>query len=707
VGLLAPVVVYTVFRSKGEIIKPIDICRVSHISLSDFKEYPISNIMRQQESLMIKENLLPIFKLAEDQIAFKGTGRITSSVLSLNPDLVKILNSYIDKNGISHKGVGYYELNFLFKNLIEKSRSNIICFNSFRDNKISKETLKFNIEQTDKDWLVSMLNAFQSYKAPGGLTDSTLIELNEKILMWKERFFKPNGEKRLFSNGPDLKQYKDGSTVYEDGGLARLLDSATLDVFGRFTYDKMITGTLFYDGRSVDFITPSWDNFIKAFKHNQRLSLEHYTRTKGGWPPARPTKAITMTGALGFVVDSIIFGLSRKLMIKEELEGLDTEIILRTPHIPTDYWNPNYIRDFDVLRINKELLMDYTSKLSYWLSEILNYNPIVSIKDNKNKIEVTRILLNILFNKFKEKVNLDFESSVDSKMSKEQYLYFVEEGLYKTLFLGKHAGYEEIRRNIKDFLTGDLKRLPIQTQELLELDYIPDYLKSITLDQSDIIQWNKEGLLEKFLWALRTKTIKAIDLSPQNVIEALKEPISRFGLSFKNLAKRYGNNNKKLYIIPLDTYIHGIGQPFGHQSKYIRSASDTIVIDSQSWNCWELDGTSKTNLINFQTKYKEVLWSLLEGRCNIFIYSKDVNTGELTPIGGLNMINGVLEPDSVRFSTDPNTKTLRSFNTFDSEFYNENADYNIRSVMYLFKLSSLYLVPRKDDSSASWFNFRF
>lgn len=38
VGLLAPVVVYTVFRSKGEIIKPIDICRVSHISLSDFKE---------------------------------------------------------------------------------------------------------------------------------------------------------------------------------------------------------------------------------------------------------------------------------------------------------------------------------------------------------------------------------------------------------------------------------------------------------------------------------------------------------------------------------------------------------------------------------------------------------------------------------------------------------------------------------------------
>ncbi len=36
--LLTPVVVYTVFRAKGEIIKTVDLCRVSQISLSDFKE---------------------------------------------------------------------------------------------------------------------------------------------------------------------------------------------------------------------------------------------------------------------------------------------------------------------------------------------------------------------------------------------------------------------------------------------------------------------------------------------------------------------------------------------------------------------------------------------------------------------------------------------------------------------------------------------
>ena len=36
--LLAPVVVYTIFRSKGKIIKAVDLCRVAQISLSDFKE---------------------------------------------------------------------------------------------------------------------------------------------------------------------------------------------------------------------------------------------------------------------------------------------------------------------------------------------------------------------------------------------------------------------------------------------------------------------------------------------------------------------------------------------------------------------------------------------------------------------------------------------------------------------------------------------
>jgi len=36
--LLAPIVVYTVFRSKGVTIKSLDFCRVSNISLSNFKE---------------------------------------------------------------------------------------------------------------------------------------------------------------------------------------------------------------------------------------------------------------------------------------------------------------------------------------------------------------------------------------------------------------------------------------------------------------------------------------------------------------------------------------------------------------------------------------------------------------------------------------------------------------------------------------------
>jgi len=59
VNLLAPVVVYAVFRSKGEIIKPPDLCRVAHISLGDFREglvvvYPVytAYIKRDREKFV-------------------------------------------------------------------------------------------------------------------------------------------------------------------------------------------------------------------------------------------------------------------------------------------------------------------------------------------------------------------------------------------------------------------------------------------------------------------------------------------------------------------------------------------------------------------------------------------------------------------------------------------------------------------------------
>ncbi len=59
VSLLAPVVVYVVFRSEGVIIKPLDLCRASSITLSDFREgllvvnpFCVEYIKRNREKLV-------------------------------------------------------------------------------------------------------------------------------------------------------------------------------------------------------------------------------------------------------------------------------------------------------------------------------------------------------------------------------------------------------------------------------------------------------------------------------------------------------------------------------------------------------------------------------------------------------------------------------------------------------------------------------
>jgi hypothetical protein len=129
------------------------------------------------------------------------------------------------------------------------------------------------------------------------------------------------------------------------------------------------------------------------------------------------------------------------------------------------------------------------------------------------------------------------------------------------------------------------------------------------------------------------------------------------------------------------------------------------LIDGKSWRSWVLDGKSNGNINQFKGKYKEVLWAILEGRCTLFIYAEDISTNELTPVGAFNLISGALSPEQIKFSDSTNLKTFESFNEIDSDFYNEDVDHNIVSVMKYFKMQPLFAIPRKDRSTSDWYNF--
>jgi len=286
------------------------------------------------------------------------------------------------------------------------------------------------------------------------------------------------------------------------------------------------------------------------------------------------------------------------------------------------------------------------------------------------------------------------------------YLYLLKKDLYNLLFLGKGADRQADRKEIKDFFLNKGKnKINIQLRGLTDNDIpiikIGDKeidLKFIELDRFDFAEWSAQNLDKIFYNSIRLKIRIVKDLQTPNLLTSLKEPITNFGLSLKQIALKYGNNPddvpRKIYIIPLVSYSHGLGQKMSSQDSYTQLATDKVQIEGKDWNCWILDGTKNgANLYNFNEKYKAVLRALLEGKLTLIIYAVD-DKGDYIPIGAINMIQGAIRLEELYFTK--NTKNYRTFTkieTFDIEFYNEKNQYNIVSVMIEFDRNPLPFVP--------------
>lgn len=255
----------------------------------------------------------------------------------------------------------------------------------------------------------------------------------------------------------------------------------------------------------------------------------------------------------------------------------------------------------DAIQLGNDILITYTSKLSHWLSYVFAYNPIVlksSVFGDVSKIEGTRMFLQEIYQKFVEKTN-KYKGE-----NKEYYMHCVEDELYHLLILGASSPVANYRRNLKAFLL-DPASSGRYTIILEGLDAnIPDIFKSIDLDQRDIQHWKEKGVYESYITSFRIESAKekdAPDLKPFNLLNNLKEPISQFGISLKNLALRYAQNNKKLYIIPMQTFSHGLAQKTQSNNKYDKkSVATDFFKDSLLWRAWELNWE---NLDEFQSKY--------------------------------------------------------------------------------------------------------
>ncbi|KKL12566.1 hypothetical protein LCGC14_2534490 [marine sediment metagenome] len=421
------------------------------------------------------------------------------------------------------------------------------------------------------------------------------------------------------------------------------------------------------------------------------MQLAHFTATEGGIPPSN-SKVVS---SQGYVIDSIIFGFTWRLKVLHTFGGIFEDVLINTPHIPTDNWNPAYIVDREVSERN---FNEYTSELSAWLSKMFNYKiNVKGIKVVESKILNTRKLLEEVYRIFYTKI-LDYSGE-----NKEYYSTLVLGELYNLFFLGKSQEIVSARQEIKIFLQGKIQEYEIQ----LFGENVPEDFRSIKLDQSHMAYWRSKNLDKDFLRSFRVSPRDTSDIDVFSIINNLKEPISELGKVLKDTAISFGNptqgNPKKLYLIPLKAYNHGFAQ-YGDrrlQDDYTKTTTSTIKIDGINWNCWELDGTSETRLKEFGNLYKNILRGLLEGQLHFFLWSYDTVSGETEFVGNFGILGGAINKDQLHFSSKRKYRAFSSISSYEENFHNA-----IERVINIFMRSQLPLTP-VTRNSLKYYNFIF
>ncbi len=670
-----------------------------HETPSFLRHYPIAENIKS-EIMKLKDSILtPIFKLAQIQIEHNPKTKITtrtSSILPLEDKILRFLNSFIDENGVFQNGLGYDELRYLFKYLV-KDKAEILCYNRFYLKKQDNEHLIFNIHQSDKEWFKSMLSIIINFEPLENIQNPAIKALNERILEYKLRF-----ANRYLSDGPNLNEYEYGTIKFEDESLVKELKDAVIDIFGRYTYIKMVTGALYFDGKDIQFITLAWNNLREnAFKHNNRLFLQHYKSTKGGVPPGGATHG----GSFGYILDTIIFGITWRLQVIREYGGKTEDLFLDCPHVPTDAWNPAYITEKEVLNIfGRSKIIEYTDELSNWLLKQSGRRPRFTSKIKLSKSDSNRMLHEYLLNKFKAKVN-DF---TNDKSKRDIYLYLIEQDLYHLFSLYKSGERDADVQQIKKFLSGTIKKFNLNLKG--PTIYMPPELRTIELNQGDYNYFIENNLDKVFLNNLHIRPGSRAGYKTLDRIMNLEDSITNFGKMIKDLALRFGNpsggNHKKLYIIPTKIYDDGLGQHDYSKNKYIDTASDRISIDGKIWKCWILDGSENGKYLkNFNKKYVHVIRGFLEGQLTLFIFAIDEQSGEYIPVCALNAIQGALNPNQVHFSSHKRVKTFPKIDSFDQVLYDQNKNENIYVLTDSFKKSYYNLITLSDIKDYNQFSF--
>lgn len=589
-------------------------------AISFLKEFPISEALKAETERLRVEILPYLFSAAQSQLEIFSS----ASELTINDAFLKILNAYIDIDGDTKLGPGFLKLSHIFNTLVGH-RASTLCFNAFksapnREIVQTIENLKFNRDQSQIEFFKAILEMFQSYSKPTETINPTLKDLDALIEEESSKFKKDILLDEIQSS---------------DRALIDRLFKSFIRIFGRYTYSKMITGSLYVEGGNLYFISLPWNNLKISFRQN-KLSIIHHE--SNGNPP----KAASYVRAPSFALDLIVFGPQMRI---EVIDGVD--IILNCPYIPIDYLFPAFKQQS---KIKSSRIITYSTIISNLLLKDWIGNWRIPVTFNPAR----KIGNNLLFNTLVSQLEY---SSLSERQFKEAKLI-----LYRSIFtLFDNTFRTTIFNSIKN-------------QEKVSI-LISSHLPRIIFDpkslNSDIINNIKDSLDP-----LNIRNIE--DYKTSKILKALEDPIIGFGNILKNVALKHIEDSvpKTLRIYPYNTYYHGLAQNPQGTRYYPNTEEDNDIskIDINGNLYWDFDIRDRENA-------NKIFLKLIRGMVEDFqtiiviVDGNPLNQMEFS----LSLLDGSLRPSDILPSTDHrynkpviSTDSLYAEELYDDRIYNEN-----------------------------------
>lgn len=590
--------------------------------------YKISDEIKAEARATLSE----IYSLVKDILETKQW----PEELNIRSQLVKILNARRE-GGVVILGPDNEEIGSLFKRFlgsltgIDTDRNHLlykVCFNDVRSDNIPFTIQQLTIrQQTMEQWDRAILEMFKSYTPdPNGDRIDRLI-IASKIT-----------QQTKFSDDYEENPTKD------DLRLVEILTNLVIGIFGRYTYEAMITGSILAKDGDVRFISHPWQTLSSTMRSNG-LNFVHTDI------PSTSLSVMKARGSLyraeSILLDMFTIGLQRKT-----LTGPDPETdfkIFNMPTIPMEKWMPIYR---EINEINPDDIDTFLDLLSYDAAQQVGINtPFREIISWKERASGNMKLFDALYTLYEIEIDKREDFSDNQKA---MYKLMALESINFLIFSSSTSIDAKVRKNIREFLKSGgkgeftleirvVKGFPLNLKKIRFDRKIFEFFKSHYKESEiDLMYRSLDPAILSYRYDYRyAQSPGVIEYYTENILRVQREEIINLGNWLKDLA-----NNRRIEIRPFNTFAKGFA--YSKRTNYLSFfpfPTDVKTGDQR----FILDGRTEEGYKDFKDNYKIFLGGLLVDHQTFVISEIDDDDNVIRYLCAFNLLQGALD-------LDPNSK---------------------------------------------------